>query len=531
MKESGINYFSYDMTLPTGGLKVLYTFEAGAGVNIPSISGGQSGYSGTLSSATNFWVKPGSGFSSGTTITINNASGLHSEEWTKIFVFEKVDVNPCILFDSLNNGSGHRIGITKANRPYFESYNEEPILAASLNNYSSKNAISVSYVTNSVTFGLYNFNGKVLESESYDYPFQATRSDAQTLGGSFTGYWDYYIHRTDFQSPTVIGQWLSGLFARPTGYVTDDITTCVTGVTGYQDVFVGVTGITGQVTTFGGDEGRDYYTGAFPTSHSTAYLTGYLSSGIATSGIAGLICTTLTGVPVAQLELLTGYSSSFGMQKIQSITYIEQSDIFKTSQSYTPFVDIYNRRGTRNFSGYFIPVVPPTGQTNLYLNGVAQANSGWYVTGSYIIISGAGVGDLAFYDLKSGDRRQFPVTAGVTGFAFSYSGQEIYLNGVNLVSGYDYVTTGNILSLTNRNTGIYGDIFEYPIVLTSRTGNGPLVTGVPFQRNTSNVYRNGVRQPIYRTYIEGATFDMLSGNSFDPDDVSNLYGNTNFYWE
>ncbi len=530
MKESGFNYFAGQLGLNTGSFGAMYTFEDGAGTNVSSVSGADPLYSGTLSSATNFWLKPGSGFSSGTTVTINNASGLHSEAWTKIFVFERVNVNPCILFDSLTGVSGHRIGVTKSNKLYFESFNEEPVVAASSNNYSSKNAVSVSYLTNSVTLGLYNFNGKTLESESFDYPFQVTRSDTQTLGGQFTGYWDYYIHRTDYLSPDVVGQWMSGLYARPTGYGFDVQTICVTGITGYQNVFVGVTGVTGRVITAGGDEGRDYFTGAFPVSHTVTDLTGYLSTGLYSSGMSGVACYPVTGAPTDLLEYLTGYASSFGMRKVQMFTHMETGYVTKTSWSYTPFVDAYNKRGVRNFSGYSMLERYPTGQINLYYNGIGQSNDGWTVSGTYLVISGTQSSDIASFDLKSGDKKVFHVT-GLTGYAFTYTGQEIYLNGVNLISGYDYVLAAGTLNLTNVNTGITGYIFEYPIVLTSQTGASSLITGGPFWRNTSNVYINGVRQINRASYVEGATFDLLSGQYFDNDLISEIYDNNDFYWE
>ena len=131
MKESGINYFYSNLGMDTGAFAVYYTFEDNAGTNVASVSGGQSGYSGTLNSAAGFWTSPGSGHFSGTTLTINNASGLDSPGWTKVFSYEKTSVEPCILFDSLSGSSGCRIGVNKANKPYFQTYNTEPVVATS----------------------------------------------------------------------------------------------------------------------------------------------------------------------------------------------------------------------------------------------------------------------------------------------------------------------------------------------------------------------------------------------------------------
>ncbi len=531
MNASGINYFYSNLGLNTGVFTIMYPFNDGAGTNVASVSGAQSGYSGTLSSAVGFWDAPGSGHFNGTILTVNNTSGAHSETWTKIFTYEKVNVDDCTLFNSLNGTSGHKIGLTRANKLYFESFNQEPITASFVNNLSSKNAISVSYLTNQVTFGLYNFNSQTLESQSFTYPFQVTRSDNWTLGGQFTGYMDLFVHLTQIQSAEVIGQLMSGLYSIPTGIGYDVSLACVTGVTGYQNVFVGETGVTGYITTPGGDEGRDYYTGAFPTFHTTSALTGYLSSGLYSSGLSGVVCYPVTGGSTVLFSVLSGYASSFGMQKVQLYTPLISTDLVKSSWSQVAN-DIYNKNGQPSYGSFLMKDQYPTGLVNLYYNGVGQANSGWVVSGLFLTISGTSAGDVATFDLKSGDKRSFVVAGGNTGFSFSpFSGQEIYLNGINLISGYDYVLNGSTLNLTNRATGVNGDIFEYPIVLTPRTGNASMMTGLPFWRNTSNEYLNGVRQQEYFLYTEGALYDLLSGNQFTYSGVVPIYDGSQLFWE
>ncbi len=52
----------------------------------------------------------------------------------------------------------------------------------------------------------------------------------------------------------------------------------------------------------------------------------------------------------------------------------------------------------------------------------------------------------------------------------------------------------------------------------------------PFQRDTSNLYFNGVRQENYSLYIEGAAIDLLSGNSFNPNQCAAIYSNSNLFW-
>ncbi len=530
MKESGINYFYEQLALQTGQFALFYTFEDGAGTNVASISGGQTGYFGTLSSSAGFWSSPGSGFFSGTSLVTNNASSAFSETWTKIFSYQKVNTDDCTLFSSLGGGSGYKIGLTKANKLYFEGFNQEPIAAASSNNLSSKNVVSVSYLTNLVTLGYFNFNSQLLEAESFSLPFQVTQSDSWTLGGAFTGYMDYHIHLTEYQSPEVIGQLISGLYARPTGYGYDVQMVCGTGITGYETVFVGQTGVTGYIITPGGDEGQGYYTGAFPLTHTTTVLTGYLSTGLYSSGVAGIVCIPATGGLVTLLEYQTGYVASFGMEKVQLFTALPTSGIFKSSWSLVPFDDSYNKAGQRSYSGYLMAAEYPTGLLNLFYNGVAQAGSGWSVTGTYLIVSGTTDQDSATYDLKSGNKVSYQAT-GQSGFSFAYSGQEIYLNGINLVSGYDYMIDGGTLNLLPRTAGVVGDLFEYPIVLVSRTGVSTVITGGPFWRNTANEYLNGIRQVNYSLYIEGAIFDLLSGTTFYPELARPIYTNTDLYWE
>jgi hypothetical protein len=532
MKESGINYFySGPLALDSGAFAVMYVYEEGAGINVASVSGGQAEYNGTLSSSTTFWSKPGSGFYSGATLTVNDASGAHSESWTKIFVYEQTRTGALTLFDSLNGTSGCRIGITDSNRLYFESYNQQPVVAAAFNNLSSKNAVAVSYGTNYVNLNYFNVNAQVIESEEFNYNFQTTRSDRWQLGGGAPYYADYFIHLTEFQSPEVIGQLLSGLYARPTGYSYVITTICSTGITGYQDIIVGEVGVTGYSITPGGDEGRDYYTGAFPTFHTTTELTGYLSSGLYSSGVAGIVCTDTTGAATALLEYQTGYAASFGMRKIQLFTPLISTDIVKAGYSYVPFSDIYNEDTQPQYSGYLMLAQYPSGLLNVYYNGIAQGGSGWVLSGSYLFVTGSQIGDIMTLDLKYGDKKSYPVNSGQTSFIFPYSGQEIYLNGVNLISGYDYTVTGNLLALTSRNTGIDGDIFEIPIVLTSTTGRFTVQIGAPFWRDTSNVYLNGVRQDEDVLYVEGGAYDLLSGQFFDYSDVASIYDNTDLYWE
>ena len=107
-----------------------------------------------------------------------------------------------------------------------------------------------------------------------------------------------------------------------------------------QNIFVFETGVTGYQIIPSGDEGQGYYTGTFPLFSTQIDLTGYLSTGLYSSGLQGVTNYYSTGSPTVLLEYLTGYVSSFGMQKIQIFMQTTTSDIISSSWDYTLFNDI-----------------------------------------------------------------------------------------------------------------------------------------------------------------------------------------------
>lgn len=528
-QATGINYTYSSLQLDTGAFEIFYAFNEGTGATLNSISGGKAEYGATLSYSTNFWNGPGSGFFSGQYAQIANASGLESATWTDIFVFKKINTDPIELFSSLSNTSGYKIGVTKANKVYFESFGTQPVVAASLTNISSKNAIAVSYLPNFVSINYFDFASQTMQAQTFDYPFQVTNSDNRKLAPSFTGYMDYYIHLSEYQSAQVLGQLFSGFYSYPTGIGYDVQTICSTGITGYQDVLVTETGITGYLITPGGDAGKDYYTGAFPTYHTTSYLTGIISSGLYSSGVSGVLCYEVTGNQTILFNVLTDYIAQFGMEKIQLFSFVSDY-IVKDSYSRAPFDAAYNKATIPNYSGFEMETEYPTGILDVFYNGVAQTSSDWSATGIYLAVHSAQSSDAIFFDLKSGNKVTYTAT-GQTVFPLLYTGQETYLNGINLVSGYDFLVTAGAYTLTAQNTGITGYLFEFPVGLTAVTGSYAMHIVSAFNRNSSNVYINGVRQQNYSTYTEGSVIDLLSGNSFNPSDTQSVYDNNDLYWE
>lgn len=535
MKESGLNYFFQNIGL-SQSWGVLYTFETGVGTTINSISGAAPQFSGILQNSTNFWQKPGSGFFSGSPVIIQNASGLYSPAWTMIFVYEKTTNNGGVLFSSINGNSGFQIGITDTNKPYFQTNNNGQIFGSSLNNYGTKNVVSFSYAPNYIGIGNYNFTSQNLEQEGFVNNYNLAESDIWKLAPSWTGYMDYFMYFSQYYDSNVLNIFLSGLYNYPTGTGYNIQTYCVTGIiTGFQNVLVVNTGVTGYLITYDTGSGYSDYSNIFPTTTTQTPLTGILNSGIYASGVSGSICYNVTGSQIVLFEVLSGYAASFGMDKIQLFSYIQNNDIIKNSVSYTLYDNNYNIPTIPGYSGFSISSTASiyTGtQINMFLNGVAQANQGWFLSGNNLLMTGVTNTDLLFIDNKIGNQNVFGVTSGVISFPFNYSGQEIFLNGVNLVSGYDYINNGTGITLTSLNTGITGYIFEYPIVLAFKTGNYSEVTGQRFDRDTSNVYINGIRQGIGLDYIEGSAFDLLSGNYFNNSQnyLNFIYNDNNTFW-
>lgn len=530
MKQSGINYFFSGLGLSSGSLNVFYTFEEGAGNATYSIALGQPQFSGIIQQPTNFWTIPGTGNSSGANIQIQNASGLYSPTWTQIFVYEKTNTNACVLFSSLTGGSGFNIGINDANKPYLETYNGiYPILATSNNNYGSKCVTTFSYATNFLTVGYYNFTSQTLEQESFNFNFNITRSDNCYLYTSYTGYVDYFLYFNQYYDSNILNGLLSGLYATPNSTGVNITNLSITGITGYQQVTFLQTGITGYTTTIDAGSGYGGYGNIFPTTTTTISLTGIIGSGFFNSGVTGISIVPLTGSIFELYVYNTGYINSFGMEKIQLYNYIQPVDILKDSYSFVLFDDNYNIQGVRQYSGYYFNPTFTSGTTNIFYNGQAQGNMGWLWSGNYIIITGATANDILFIDNASGTKNTFPVT-GVNSFPFIYTGQEIYLNGVNLISGYDFTFSGTNLVLTGSNTGITGYIYEYPIFQKIHTGNYSEKTGIRFDRDSSMVYLNGIRNGLGLDYEEGAVYDMLSGNYYNKQAIITIYNDNNLYW-
>lgn len=526
MKESGINYFFNSLGLNSGSWDILYTFEENAGTVLDSISGAQSQYSAVLSNNTNFWQKPGSGYFNGFPAVVSNASGAFSNFWTMVFSYEKTSANGGILFSNLNTISGFEIGITDSNKVYFKT---PTAIVCSSNNYSSKNLVTFSYLPNYLTIGYYNFTSQNLEQEFFNFNFNVQESDNWHLGPSYTGYMDYFMYFSTYYDGNTLSELFSGLYNIPTGTGYNITSYTTSGITGFQNIILTVTGVTGYRIAYDLNGYPDYL-GVFPSSGIVIPLVGVISSTTQSLGLTGLTTFNNTGNQITLFNNLTGYSSSFGMQKVQILQpYIQNNDILKDSYNRTPYNYVYNNIGVFNYTGFYLNSNYSTGQLNIFLNGLAQANSGFYITGNYLVLTGCDVNDILIFDLQAGSKQMFN-TSTLQAYPFVFTGQELFLNGVNLVSGYDFNYDGANIYLTTRNSGVSGYIFEYPVGLAYTTGNYSFKTGSLFDKDGANIYLNGIRLLDNIQYIEGAVFDNYSGNYYNNLYQTQIYDDNNNYW-
>ena len=524
MKGSGINYFFDELGLNIEDFKIFYTFEDGVGQNVSSISSGNNIYTGYLNNINDFWIIPGSGFFSGNNIEILNGSGLNSFNFTHLISYEKNNTGGCVLIDCSNNStSGYKIGITDSNKIYFETYNNQKIIGANYNNISSKNLISIAYTTNHLEIGYYNFNSKLFEIENFDYNFGNQLSSQYFIGNSFTGYMDYYLYFSKFFSSNTLNSLASGFYNTKTGIGYQITTISTTGITGFQNINYIQTGITGYITLATGFDGVGDFTGLFPTNNMVMNLTGIIQSEIIQSCILVITTLEITGGITDLFYVDTEYIKSFGMEKISIFNYMSGNDLIKNSISYTPLDNNYNIFPNRVFSGYDIDDSLLFEQICPYLNGLAQFNSGWYINSGILYISGNNLSDVLIFDIKYGDKN--------TGNLIYYSGQQLFLNGINLISGYDFIKNGDSLIITGNNTGIDGILFDYPIILNYITGNNSVIySGIRFSRNTSILYINGIRQINKNDYIEGSLNDLITTNYYNQNINNLIYNNDNLFW-
>lgn len=572
MIHSGFLYYYDLLGLDRDSLRLHYRFDETSGVNIPNDAPNFPQMSGTLSSVGNFYNKSGSGLFTGQTLTIQNSTGLPSDFWSHIFVFERTGGGKGVIFDSLMQNdivSGYLIGINDANKLYFESYDQNgPMSKTSSIMLGKKNMVAVVRANNLLTFYCFDFNNDDILSENHSlngtYVLPASKgvigrnvsSPSYVQTGRFDGYIDEYVFLQEGITPSTFRYLVSGLCS---DYIvsTGDIT-LISGVeiTGYATGITGVTGVTGfenQVTGSGIDP---FGTGEYELFWGTVPLTGYIVSGYGITALTGTVVRSVTGDPFTSVVLRSGYVRDFNLDEV---SYIRQVDIDDISLlNIYPFwsTQLNLQAGYDFVLGQFqLDSIYETSQIEVYLNGIAQLDTGFAVTGNFygsgVVLSGDyrldgfyldttgffGENDIILYDRISGARQRVYVTGAQSGATESLTptGQFIYFNGQLMLSGIDYSTgvSGLYRWTTSKYDGVTGALITFPIIPVNESITGELLdalTGIVPRRN-SQLFLNGQRQLINKDYIENSAFDLINQSGIFETSLTLLYNDDENFFE
>ena len=574
MAASGINYFLNKGNLSTGNFKIFYDFQE-SGV-IDSVSSGDSQFSGILSSEGNFFNVQGSGYFTGQTINIQKIENLAQSAWTQIFAYSKESSGRQILFSSFNSGnniySGYNIGINDANKLYFESYNNNgPIIRTFNQNLAKNNIVTLSYFNNNLIFSYYNPINKQLENENYsiDGDFLLP-SNNWTLGGytgsvdyifpsNFTGYLDEYLYFDIALNKKEQESLLSGFIINkvPDQELIQTYTNYP--ITGYENSGISFELETGyNVTRIGTN--YDNCGNSYPIYMGSG-ITGYFSGNVLVP-LTGVESYSITGVTTGNLIPNTGYIQSLGFE---GLSYLRKID-------YNDTIELIKSSGLNNFANYnanynyaenkFYNALLENQQ--VYLNGLAQVESGFYISGDvynktlYLsgdyLISGGLIESTGFYDendriifdLFTGKELLYTGVSHVSGDGdeiFSVSGFNsplsifVFFNGQKLIQNENYFLSGNNnIYIENNHTlyeGATGNlfIFETPITLTNTiTGNFASKISGFGAKSSFMSWLNGQRQTLNSDYLEISSIDLLNGSGIFGE-FNNIHTGNLFFTE
>ncbi len=569
--NEGFLYYYDLLGLPRESLKLHYRFDDVSGVAIANNAPNFPQISGRLSSIGNFFNKSGSGFFTGQSIFVNNATGLPAEFWSHLFIFEKTGSGRGIFFDSLMSNtitSGYVIGINDANKLYFESYDQNgPMSKTSSIVLGKKNIVSVVKTNNLLTFYSFDFNNDEILSDNHSVNGNFILSSSKGIigrtsgtpnyiqNGNFLGYLDEYVYIQDGITPSTFRYLVSGLCS---DYVLNsgDIT-YITGieVTGIATGVTGVTGVTGYSNVITGSGLDPFSTGDYELYWGVTGLTGYIVSGYKIDLLTGNVVRSFTGDPIPVVSGRTNYMKDFVLDEISYLRKIDTNDTSLWS-SFPFFGPKLNLQAGYDFViGQFqLDNNYHTDDLEVYLNGIAQMDAGYSVTGNFygsgVVLSGdykldgfylesTGIfaqDDTILYDLISGVKQRIILTGIFSGQieTFAPTGQLIYYNGVLQYSGLQYTTgiSGYFKWKTNQYSGESGVLTVFPSLpfLESRTGVMPVLSGQLPRRN-SHLFLNGQRQRLNTDYIENSSLDLIKQSGIFEISLDSIYNAEEDFFE
>lgn len=214
---SGINFFYNLLGIRKDIFSIYYTFDDYSGVNIiPSVSGAQGLYSGSIQGA-GFSLNNGSGYFNGNSwVKINSIENLTGKKFSHFFVFEKTGMQSGTLFSSLptsTSNSGYEIGLTDYNKIYFKYNTGAPAYYTFDTILANRNAVAITLSDSYLEFDWFNFNTKRFESDSAIIRANLLfESNERTIGKGFKGTIDDYVYINGTVSKSNREKLFSGFF-------------------------------------------------------------------------------------------------------------------------------------------------------------------------------------------------------------------------------------------------------------------------------------------------------------------------------
>lgn len=158
-----------------------------------------------------------------------------------------------------------------------------------------------------------------------------------------------------------------------------------------------------------------------------------------------------------------------------------------------------------NFQTYNVATGFHVVNDQVYTNEIIQAN------------------DVTIYDLvNSGDRNAFEVTglnqySSIPFASFNFDNADVFLNGIKLYSGIDYINSGGFYPI-NNSTGTLGLYFTYPKYSGAYSFTGYGYTGITIEHDAINpdsycAFYNGVRQPKNNIIAHAKDSDLIQGTT------------------
>lgn len=258
----------------------------------------------------------------------------------------------------------------------------------------------------------------------------------------------------------------------------------------------------------------------------------------------------------------TGYIFGFGMDGVRYLYDLDDEGInelyiFETGNNKTNL----NLRGVfdRSSQEFFVRSPYSNSSVNIYLNGVGQYGGGFKVinyapytlqldadytmSGNYPFMDRfAEETDELLYDAISSNRKYKYVPSGYrldsgTGFLdnFEVSQYGLYLNGVKLLSGLDYTTSGDTVRIIDTGINdVSGRMFILPLDKDNKTrytGDFEYLETPAFAKNTSMLWLNGIRQDLGIQYIETSKVSLLTGSKTHISGYPLIFNSTSLFWQ